>query len=71
MAGSVDITGRQHYVPGIGHSATEVVAVANNEPTLVVYNPTTQSLVSGDRILPVLHFKPTTGTTRLDGCSRQ
>jgi hypothetical protein len=50
MAGSVDITGRQHYVPGIGHSATEVVAVANNEPTLVVYDPTTQSLVSGDGI---------------------
>ena len=54
MAGSVDITGRQHYVPGIGHSATEVVAVADNEPTLVVYNPTTQSLVSGAGIpIPV------------------
>jgi hypothetical protein len=56
MAGSVDITGRQHYVPGIGHSATEVVAVANNEPTLVVYNPTTQSLVSADGniLIPVV-----------------
>lgn len=48
MAGSVDITGRQHYVPGIGHSATEVVSVADNEPTLVVYDKATQSLVSGD-----------------------
>jgi len=28
------------------------------------YDPATQSAGSGDRILPVLHFKPTTGTTR-------